>query len=529
MINKWPSDSSNIFSSMTEFNAAGGAAANLGVNWVGGVQYWSDGIAIQKTSIPKKTPVVLYDGDSITRRSESIEPSTNFELVNVHTGISSGGYATWEKMFLNNSFIKQNNAVSGETIQQITARILTTDLTDVSVVSVMMGMNNITSGATIEDLLPYFIQVIEYITSKGIPLRILTVTPRDTSVWDATAKALYLDINNAIRKFPQQYPLVFVGDAAHAIQSRSVNYPEPQGTPGTATYMLNENGSYAATGTHPGVLASVLIAQETYSSLRDALYAAGYSTLPTIHEASGSPVELLPNTNFSVQTGGQDSTGGILTGTVPSGWRILPKSTPSAITISYPYYIPNANKQMGNWVTGSTYTIGDGVTESGIPYLCLAEHTAGTFATDLSSGNWIPVLAKDYCIQFDVTTTAAGQGLDIRLQTPANLDFKPNDTICQSCEVTNLPGTASMYRAQIRVAAKDYANTVTHDDSTPYEQNNVSNQAIPGLSYKLKGLTLALAVNDSNGHPDGFFIYAVSASAGTFSVVFANPSLVKYT
>uniref|UniRef100_A0A6M3IKC5 Putative tail protein n=1 Tax=viral metagenome TaxID=1070528 RepID=A0A6M3IKC5_9ZZZZ len=41
-----------------------------------------------------------------------------------------------------------------------------------------------------------------------------------------------------------------------------------------------------------------------------------------------------------------------------------------------------------DWVTGTDYVVGDAVTESDTNYKCLEDHTAGTFATDLSADKW---------------------------------------------------------------------------------------------------------------------------------------------
>lgn len=42
----------------------------------------------------------------------------------------------------------------------------------------------------------------------------------------------------------------------------------------------------------------------------------------------------------------------------------------------------------GAWVTSTTYVTNDLVTSSGVIYICVSAHTAGTFATDLASGYW---------------------------------------------------------------------------------------------------------------------------------------------
>ena len=42
-----------------------------------------------------------------------------------------------------------------------------------------------------------------------------------------------------------------------------------------------------------------------------------------------------------------------------------------------------------SWVTGTVYAVGDKVYNSGTEYACLVNHTAGTFATDLTAVKWV--------------------------------------------------------------------------------------------------------------------------------------------
>lgn len=41
-----------------------------------------------------------------------------------------------------------------------------------------------------------------------------------------------------------------------------------------------------------------------------------------------------------------------------------------------------------DWATATSYYVGDFVIESSTTYLCIVSHTSGTFATDLSGGDW---------------------------------------------------------------------------------------------------------------------------------------------
>lgn len=41
-----------------------------------------------------------------------------------------------------------------------------------------------------------------------------------------------------------------------------------------------------------------------------------------------------------------------------------------------------------SWVTDTAYTVGQYVTDGGVGYICMVNHTSGTFATDLGNGDW---------------------------------------------------------------------------------------------------------------------------------------------
>jgi hypothetical protein len=46
-------------------------------------------------------------------------------------------------------------------------------------------------------------------------------------------------------------------------------------------------------------------------------------------------------------------------------------------------------KYRGAWVTATAYNRNDTTLQSGVLYLCVTAHTAGTFATDLAAGKWV--------------------------------------------------------------------------------------------------------------------------------------------
>jgi hypothetical protein len=64
----------------------------------------------------------------------------------------------------------------------------------------------------------------------------------------------------------------------------------------------------------------------------------------------------------------------------------------------------------GDWVTATSYAVGDVVTNGTGTYICVTAHTSGTFATDLTADKWITL--------FDTTS-----------YTAANVTFTPTGTI----------------------------------------------------------------------------------------------------
>lgn len=63
--------------------------------------------------------------------------------------------------------------------------------------------------------------------------------------------------------------------------------------------------------------------------------------------------------------------------------QTLPSFMDEMVSRYYAYSIKGA------WITATAYEMQDLVVESGVTYLCLVNHTSGTFATDLSSGKWM--------------------------------------------------------------------------------------------------------------------------------------------
>lgn len=56
------------------------------------------------------------------------------------------------------------------------------------------------------------------------------------------------------------------------------------------------------------------------------------------------------------------------------------------------------------WTTGTVYVKDQNVTQGGSQYVCLANHTAGVFATDLGAGNWILTAPETSAMIIDYQT-----------------------------------------------------------------------------------------------------------------------------
>lgn len=471
------------------------------------------------------TPItVLYEGDSITARGAQ-QPS--FPSLpggaNVYSGYGNLGYPTWERAALGTAYDIVNTAVSGETIEQITARMLATDFSPYAAVSLMCGMNNVI-GSTTADVtadMAMIEDVVKRCKTYGKPLRIFTITPREATDWTANERAYVLAMNTAIRKLPKTYPHVFVGDAFWTMQTQASADPDPDAG------MLPVGDT-----THPSKLGSFRIAKYAgVDSMRSALQYAGYTRVLS----SGRPVqetytELLTNTDFKTQTGGTNSAGAILTaGAVPSGWRLINTSC-TDIKIFYPFYVPDAKRQRGMWATGAIYDVDDTVTEAGAAYLCTTAHTAAAaFADD--AAKWKRVWVTDYCWQVTFTGDAANDG--VTLQRAAQVSGTPADV------VRGVFGLATEGEVSKMLSVRGYLEHWS--DATPGPSRGHFNEAMfpaagvaeVALNERIEGLfftskqapfsvyTGALAINQ-------FVVIATLKASGTASVILHSPSMRKY-
>lgn len=71
----------------------------------------------------------------------------------------------------------------------------------------------------------------------------------------------------------------------------------------------------------------------------------------------------------------------------------------------------------GAWLTATSYSAFNFVTQSGIGYLCLVAHVSGTFATDLAAGKWTAISKVDSVSTAFALTVLAGANASAWLTT----------------------------------------------------------------------------------------------------------------
>lgn len=86
-------------------------------------------------------------------------------------------------------------------------------------------------------------------------------------------------------------------------------------------------------------------------------------------------------------------------GHVGSYWQLAHLREASFVELEIT--VPVAWVETAAWVTATDYVVGDKVIEDGTKYVCLIDHTSGTFATDLAALKWEAVTAYDY-VQGDI-------------------------------------------------------------------------------------------------------------------------------
>ena len=492
-----------------------------------------------------RSPVVLYEGDSITARAETTAtnpvpggfpatgntfPST-LPTGNISGGYQDVGYTAWERILSGGVYSYRNNGVSGNTIQQIRARLLLTDLTSYDVVSVMCGMNNVSASYTTAALgvagavsdFADIVLMVAYVGAANKALRIITFPPRDTTGWPQSGQSPYWrKLNALIKALPQTYPWVFVADGARAYQDTAQAEASP------IANSVAESGLFTAGGTHPSKLGAYLIAGVTLPSLLNALTWAGFSQIIAGRKTIDlGGTEQLTNTDFVTQTGGTVPAGA-LTGTIPSGWRVI---SAVAVTSTFPWYVPEATRQRGNWVTSTAYAVGDGVTNSGGAYLCQVAHTSGAFATDLAAGSWIRVWASEYCWQVDFTATAADQALTIQRATAPS--FVASDVVVSGGYA------ATESSANVKRIGMEFLANLADAPSFTITLNDLGTQLMNGVTQSVTGRIEGLLCTPKGalcaGSPNGFVtnlpnwkLALTSVGAGTVTAIIYKPFFRKY-
>lgn len=464
-------------------------------------------------------PVVLYEGDSITARADyDINLPSVEGVTNAYAGYFANAYPNWELAELGGIYDYDSNAVSGETISQITTRLLATDISGYAAVSLMAGTNDISAAADVPADIALIEDVCQYCLEQRKPLRLATIITKTTASMTADNKAYILAFNTAIKKLPQSYPNVFVGDAFLGVQDTTSADPAPIANALSDTTHPNNYGSFR------------MSRYGLKDAMEDALRYAGYGSRidnKTAHDDGVAYTELLTNTDFKTQTGGTDSTAGILTtGTVPAGWRLINASS-TDIKSYFPFYVHEAKRQRGIWVTAYVYEIGDTVTDSGGAYLCTAAHIAGaTFAGDVA--NWKRVWSAEYCWQLVFTGDAANDGITI--QRASNLSIAATDVVqgwcCVAVEgaVDKIQGTDQGF-----FYLDCYGVTYRHFSIAMYPGNSSGSRPV-GERYEGMFRTPRQAFFSGGGTiaTQQFKIEQRVSAAGTASVIIYKPSVRKY-
>jgi hypothetical protein len=61
-----------------------------------------------------------------------------------------------------------------------------------------------------------------------------------------------------------------------------------------------------------------------------------------------------------------------------------------------------APMECDTWITATRYLKGDRIVNSTTYYVCITEHTSGTFVTDLSSGYWVALVSQPYYVPLNI-------------------------------------------------------------------------------------------------------------------------------
>ena len=102
----------------------------------------------------------------------------------------------------------------------------------------------------------------------------------------------------------------------------------------------------------------------------------------------------------------------------------------------------------GAWLTGTAYALRDVVSQSGNSYICAIAHTAGTFATDLAAGRWVPLAfagsTSAGVISFTPTGTIAASNVQAAI-AELTADLESAEATIASAAAINIGATAGRY------------------------------------------------------------------------------------
>jgi hypothetical protein len=111
------------------------------------------------------------------------------------------------------------------------------------------------------------------------------------------------------------------------------------------------------------------------------------------------------------------------------------------------YIDETADITLDTWVTSTDYVVGDKVVDGVTDYICLVNHTSGTFATDLSNGLWetyaIPTAGTESCRLIPFTFSSS-QAYAIEIGNGYARAWKSDGTY------VNISGTIPYAEADVR-------------------------------------------------------------------------------
>lgn len=118
------------------------------------------------------------------------------------------------------------------------------------------------------------------------------------------------------------------------------------------------------------------------------------------------------------------------------------------------------------WGTATPYALGDLVVESNKIYYCLVNHTSGTFATDLSAGNWLLIETEAYAVEVMPSgNLASTNAQDAFEELQADVDTRATDTDLDA-HTANTSNPHSVTKAQVGLSDVDNTSDANKPIST---------------------------------------------------------------